>query len=266
MGVGGSGRGSGQRIPPGFWADPEKIAGLGKDKSQIKPTRILRRSQNNSDLNPKKSPPKPQKDPGRISNPSRRKIPTFLGGKFEIFEAFFLLFLQLFLDDTKVKNFVTCFKDVRFLSFFFRHLERNRVGRYQGRFPWVSRCGRERNFLRCSDLPVVFTQLLRGSRGSSLLSYCGGGAELAVPFQPGMLAVLPENGRLYHPAPERVGAVGLVRSALAQELSAGFRFRHGPEMPPTHFWAFPPLDLAIKIPGKSLGSEWGKHQNRREKS
>ncbi|XP_059724381.1 UPF0598 protein C8orf82 homolog [Haemorhous mexicanus] len=143
---------------------------------------------------------------------------------------------QLFLDDTKVKNFITCFKDVRFLSFFFRHLERNRVGRYQRRFPWVSRCGRERNFLRCSDLPVVFTQLLRGPRGSSLLSYCGGGPELAVPFQPGMLAVLPENGRLYHPAPERVGGVGLVRSALAQELSAEFRFRDGPEKPPTHFW------------------------------
>ncbi|CAN8183558.1 unnamed protein product [Coccothraustes coccothraustes] len=142
---------------------------------------------------------------------------------------------QLFLDDTKVKNFVTCFKDVGFLSFFFRHLERNGLGRYRCRFPWVSRCGRERNFLRCSDLPVVFTQILPGSRGPARLSYCGGGSELTVPFQPGMLAVLPENGRLYHPAPERVGGVGLVRSALAEELSAGFGFADGPEEPPTHF-------------------------------
>ncbi|XP_064492156.1 UPF0598 protein C8orf82 homolog isoform X2 [Pseudopipra pipra] len=38
---------------------------------------------------------------------------------------------QLFLDDTKVKNFITCFKDVSFLSFFFKHLERNRSGRYE---------------------------------------------------------------------------------------------------------------------------------------
>ncbi|XP_041342289.1 UPF0598 protein C8orf82 homolog isoform X1 [Pyrgilauda ruficollis] len=147
---------------------------------------------------------------------------------------------QLFLDDTKVKNFVTCFKavppDVAFLSFFFRRLERNRSGRYQAQFPFLSRCGRERNFLRCSDLPVVFTQILPGSRGNSLLSYCGGGSELTVPFQPGMLAVFPENGRLYHPAPEKVGGVGLVRSALAEELSSEFRFEDGPEKPPTHFW------------------------------
>ncbi|XP_053815319.1 UPF0598 protein C8orf82 homolog [Vidua chalybeata] len=143
---------------------------------------------------------------------------------------------QLFLDDTKVKNFVTCFKDVAFLSFFFRHLERNRGGRYRQRFPFVSRCGRERNFLRCSDLAVVFTQILPGSRGRSLLSYCGGGAELTVPFRPEALAVLPENGRLYHPAPENAGGVGLVRSALAEELSSAFRFEDGPEKPPTHFW------------------------------
>ncbi|NXA99563.1 CH082 protein, partial [Cnemophilus loriae] len=143
---------------------------------------------------------------------------------------------QLFLDDTKVKNFITCFKDVAFLSFFFKHLERNRSGRYGAEFPFVSRCGRERNFLRCADVPVVFTRVLPGSGGSHLLSYCGGGAGLAVPFQPGMLAVFPENGRLYHPAPENAGGAGLVRSALAAEWSAAFRFGDGPDEPPTHFW------------------------------
>ncbi|XP_005533802.1 PREDICTED: UPF0598 protein C8orf82 homolog [Pseudopodoces humilis] len=142
---------------------------------------------------------------------------------------------QLFLDDTKVKNFITCFKDVGFLSFFFKHLERNRSGRYQVEFPFLSRCGRERNFLRCDDVPVVFTQILPGSGGNSLLSYCGGGSQLTVPFQPGMLAVFPENGRLYHPAPEKAGGVGLVRSALAAEWSSEFRFEEGPEKPPTHF-------------------------------
>ncbi|XP_048142344.1 UPF0598 protein C8orf82 homolog isoform X2 [Corvus hawaiiensis] len=142
---------------------------------------------------------------------------------------------QLFLDDTKVKNFITCFKDVGFLSFFFKHLERNRSGRYEAEFPFLSRCGRERNFLRCEDLPVVFTQILPGSDGNHLLSYCGGGARLAVPFQPGMLTVFPENGRLYHPAPDQAGGVGLVRSALASEWSLGFQFGEGSERPPTHF-------------------------------
>ncbi|NWU08644.1 CH082 protein, partial [Cephalopterus ornatus] len=142
---------------------------------------------------------------------------------------------QLFLDDAKVKNFITCFKDVSFLSFFFKRLERNRSGRYEAEFPFLSRCGRERNFLRCADRPVVFTQILPGSAGNRLLSYCGGGSGLVVPFQPEKLLVFPENGRLYHPAPERAGGVGLVRSALASEWSSAFRFPEGPEKPPSHF-------------------------------
>ncbi|NXT50992.1 CH082 protein, partial [Pluvianellus socialis] len=142
---------------------------------------------------------------------------------------------QLFLDDTKVKNFITCFKDVGFLTFFFKQLEPNRCGRYEAEFPFLSRCGRERNFLRCEDRPIVFTQLLPGSGEHRLLSYCGGGERLAVPFQPENLVMLPENGRLYHPAPAKAGGVGLVRSALALEWSPGFEYGEGPEQPPTHF-------------------------------
>ncbi|NWW67769.1 CH082 protein, partial [Ifrita kowaldi] len=157
---------------------------------------------------------------------------------------------QLFLDDTKVKNFITCFKDVGFLSFFFKHLERNRSGRYEAQFPFLSRCGRERNFLRCDDLPVVFTQLLPGSHGNPLLSYCGGGSQLVVPFQPGMLTVFPENGRLYHPAPQKSGGVGLVRSALASQWSSGFQFGEGSERAPTHFlWE----GRSYRLSGELLG-------------
>ncbi|XP_074942100.1 UPF0598 protein C8orf82 homolog [Phalacrocorax aristotelis] len=143
---------------------------------------------------------------------------------------------QLFLDDTKVKNFITCFKDVGFLAFFFKQLEPNRSGRYEAEFPFLSPCGRERNFLRCDDRPIVFTQLLPGSgENHRLLSYCGGGERLAVPFQPELLVVLPENGRLYHPAPAKAGGVGLVRSALAFEWSPCFEYSRGPAQPPTHF-------------------------------
>ncbi|XP_057245366.1 UPF0598 protein C8orf82 homolog, partial [Malurus melanocephalus] len=121
-----------------------------------------------------------------------------------------------------------------FLSFFFSRLERNRSGRHEGAFPWLSRCGRERNFLRCEDVPVVFTALLSAPDGAPLLSYSGCG--LTVPFRPSRLALLPHNGRLYHPGPERAGGVGLVRSALAQEWSSEFEFGEGMERPPTHFW------------------------------
>uniref|UniRef100_UPI00398EDD15 UPF0598 protein C8orf82 homolog n=1 Tax=Pristiophorus japonicus TaxID=55135 RepID=UPI00398EDD15 len=143
---------------------------------------------------------------------------------------------QLFLDDTKVKNFITCFKDKQFLVFFFKQLRKNSTGRYL-EFPYVSPCGRERNFVRCDDLPVVFTHLMKveGSEGE-LLSYGGGGDKLAVRFEPERL-FMPENGRVYHPAPERSGSVGLVKSSLAFELSAHFEYAGaGPERePPSHF-------------------------------
>uniref|UniRef100_UPI000E55D349 UPF0598 protein C8orf82-like n=1 Tax=Urocitellus parryii TaxID=9999 RepID=UPI000E55D349 len=142
--------------------------------------------------------------------------------------------LQLFLDDSKKKNFITCFKDLQFLVTFFSRLKPNRSGRYEAAFPFLSLCGRERNFLRCEDRPVVFTHLLATGRGPSRLSYCGGGEALAVPFEPARLLPLAANGRLYHPAPERAGGVGLVRSALAFELSACFEYGPGAPALPSH--------------------------------
>ncbi|XP_066121515.1 UPF0598 protein C8orf82 homolog [Saccopteryx bilineata] len=141
---------------------------------------------------------------------------------------------QLFLDDSKMKNFITCFKDPRFLVTFFSRLRPNRSGRYEASFPFLSPCGRERNFLRCEDRPVVFTHLLAAGPGPPRLSYCGGGEALAVPFEPARLLPLADNGRLYHPAPERAGGVGLVRSALAFELSAFFEYAPGASALPSH--------------------------------
>ncbi|XP_072458876.1 UPF0598 protein C8orf82 homolog [Notamacropus eugenii] len=134
---------------------------------------------------------------------------------------------QLFLDDAKVKNFITCFKDRQFLVFFFSRLRKNQSGRYEDAFPFVSLCGRERNFVRCEDLPVVFTHLLADGSGPARLSYGGGGEALTVPFEPDRLLPLPANGRLYHPAPKVAGGVGLVRSSLAFELSSCFQYPPG---------------------------------------
>ncbi|KAI5094428.1 UPF0598 protein C8orf82-like isoform X1, partial [Silurus meridionalis] len=147
---------------------------------------------------------------------------------------------QLFLDDTKVKNFVTCFKDQQFLVFFFKHLKANHSNRYQQHFPFVSLCGRERNFLRCDDQPVVFTNLLPETGQGARLSYCGGGTKLNVAFQPSSLFMNPDSGRVYHPAPEQLGGIGLVRSALAIEFSPHFHYSAGQDSSaqPTHFqWA-----------------------------
>lgn len=50
--------------------------------------------------------------------------------------------------------------DKQFLVFFFRRLRLNNTGRYSQDFPFVSLCGRERNFVRCDDLPIVFTHVI----------------------------------------------------------------------------------------------------------
>lgn len=163
---------------------------------------------------------------------------------------------QLFLDDSKMKNFITCFKDLQFLVTFFSRLRPNRSGRYEASFPFLSLCGRERNFLRCEDRPVVFTHLLASNSGPSRLSYCcGGGEALTVPFEPARLLPLAANGRLYHPAPERVGGVGLVRSALAFELSACFEYGPGSPALPSHVrWQGSRLALTMDLAPLLLAS------------
>ncbi|KAM4689956.1 UPF0598 protein C8orf82 homolog, partial [Rhinophrynus dorsalis] len=125
----------------------------------------------------------------------------------------------------------------KFLVFFFKQVKRNQSGRYEEDFPYMSPCGRERNYIRCDDRPIVFTHLLTDTNsGSQLLSYCGGEDKLAVKFEPEKLVMLPENGRVYHPAPEKCGSVGLVKSALAFELSPCFEYPNScTGDPPTHF-------------------------------
>lgn len=51
--------------------------------------------------------------------------------------------------------------DKKFLAFFFKRLKQNDTGRYMEDFPYISLCGPERNFVRCDDLPIVFTKILQ---------------------------------------------------------------------------------------------------------
>lgn len=55
---------------------------------------------------------------------------------------------QLFLDDAKIKNFTSCFKEKDFLKFFFKRIKKNQTGKYENQFPFVSPCGREKNYIR----------------------------------------------------------------------------------------------------------------------
>lgn len=133
---------------------------------------------------------------------------------------------QLFLDDTKIKNFTSCFKEKKFLHFFFSRLRINDSGRFEEDFPYLSPCGRERNFIRCDDRPVVFTHLVPGEE-EDLLLFGYAGELLKSRFDPASLCMYPGSGRVYHSAPESSGGVGLVRSALAMELSERFLWSEG---------------------------------------
>lgn len=131
-----------------------------------------------------------------------------------------------------MKNFTSCFKDKVFLEFFFKRVRRNTSGRYEDTFPFISLCGRERNFIRCDDLPIVYTHLLNEGQD---LTFGYAGDKLVYSFQPELLYMDPETGRVYHPAEEKYEKIGLIRSKLAIELSKGFHFEEGDDRPPTHF-------------------------------
>ncbi|KAK6727928.1 hypothetical protein RB195_005534 [Necator americanus] len=127
---------------------------------------------------------------------------------------------MLFLDDSRAKNFTSAYKDVDFLNFFYKQLRTNNSDRFADSFPYVSLCGRERNYLRCDDRPIVFTEILDEGKvlriGQSARTY---------PFEPTSLSML-SNGRLYHKSP--FGNYGLIMSKTADMLFPLFVFdEHG---------------------------------------
>ena len=127
------------------------------------------------------------------------------------------------------------FAEKKFLEFFFKRLKTYNSGRYSRDFPYVSLCGKELNYVRVDDLPIVFTHILETTEGEQL-TYAHAGDLLTVPFQPQGLCMLPESGRVYHPAPSLPTGVGLIKSSLAIELSQTFQFGEGgDEGMPTHF-------------------------------
>ncbi|XP_065200599.1 UPF0598 protein CG30010-like isoform X2 [Planococcus citri] len=129
---------------------------------------------------------------------------------------------MLFLDDARIKNFTSCFKDKQFLHFFFKRLKKNDTDRYPD-FPYLSPCGREKNYVRCDDCPVVFTHVLN-IHGTDMISHNHAGNLLILPFEPMKIYVHLENGRVYHPGPKKTGFIGLVQSKLAIEFSKSLIF------------------------------------------
>jgi len=93
------------------------------------------------------------------------------------------------------------------------------------------------NYIHCDDTPIVFTHIIEEANSApDHLSYCGAGDKLTLPFEPTSICMLPETGRVYHPAPAQFGGIGLIKSSLAIELSKFMDFEDGDELqPPSHF-------------------------------
>lgn len=114
----------------------------------------------------------------------------------------------------------------------------NDTDRYVEDFPYMSPCGRERNYIRCDDRPVVFVHLTDNKDAASpdILTYgYAGSPALNVQFEPEKVCMLPESGRIYHPADSKIGGVGLIKSSIAIAISKYFDFEDGEDNPPTHF-------------------------------
>lgn len=176
---------------------------------------------------------------GQEPTPGRREYFYYINHEGMVkdlqFERFLDIFpdFQLFLDDARIKNFTSCFKEKKFLQFFFNRIKVNDSDKYTQEFPYISPCGRESNYIRCDDLPIVYTHIIE-KNGELKLTYGYAGDLLTSDFQPKKIFMNPISGRVYHPAAEKVGKIGLIRSKLAIELSKNFEFGNGELKPPTH--------------------------------
>ncbi|KAK9510596.1 hypothetical protein O3M35_005342 [Rhynocoris fuscipes] len=141
---------------------------------------------------------------------------------------------MLFLDDSKMKNFTSCFKDKQFLVFFFKRIRPNETKRYVKEFPFISLCGRERNYIRCDDVPLVYSHVIEKD-GNDMFCYGNAGDLMFNRFEPEKIFMNPDTGRVYHPCDARFGSIGLVKSKLAIEFSKLFTFENGENNPPTKF-------------------------------
>ncbi|CAD6184973.1 unnamed protein product [Caenorhabditis auriculariae] len=142
-------------------------------------------------------------------------------GKFREYFYFINHEGMLFLEDSRMKNFTSAYKGIRriFLNFFYKKLRFNETKRFE-EFPYISHCGRERNYLKCDDRPIVYTQLSEDRKSLRV-----GQSDIFHEFQPSRL-FMKESGRLYHPAP--FADFALLRDKLGDQLHPRFEFdAHG---------------------------------------
>jgi hypothetical protein len=116
---------------------------------------------------------------------------------------------HLFLQETKHKNFTSCFKNIKFLDFFYSRIQPNHLPDHK-EFQYISPCGVEMNFIKSEDAPMVFHSLK-----DDVLTF---GGSLTRPFDPSQIRVSKSSGRIYHSLDTKAVfkglGVGLVQSSV----------------------------------------------------
>lgn len=136
------------------------------------------------------------------------------------------------MDDDVRKNYATCFNDKKFLQFFYKRLQLNTSDRYNVHFPYLSIYGTNRIYVRCDNIPIIYTQLITTGRGC--LSINRSGFEFTYPFFPHKMVMSPYSGLVYHPCKGNQGGIGVMVPPLGKEFTKSFIFDNGESNYPTH--------------------------------
>lgn len=137
-------------------------------------------------------------------------------------------------EETLPKNLATSIKNEKFLNFFFKNLRRinaeeevilQRIGvsAKGDEYPFVSKCGKEINFVRPADKPIVF-HTLQKNHDDNLNEWrlCHSGT-MSQSFQYDQLAISRKSNRMYHKLMDKQNIddnkFGLLKSTIAIALS-----------------------------------------------
>lgn len=114
----------------------------------------------------------------------------------------------------------TSLKSPKFLNFFFRQVRQNETDEHP-EYRFFSPCGKEKNYIRAADTPVVFHTLEDHDPDNAELVYAG---DLRVPFHPAQL-FMSDTGKMYHPVEHKhLKGLALIKSHVAVQLSMCVEF------------------------------------------
>eukprot|EP01138_Halocafeteria_seosinensis_P010709 gb/GECG01010936.1/.p1 GENE.gb/GECG01010936.1/~~gb/GECG01010936.1/.p1 ORF type:complete len:331 (+),score=45.77 gb/GECG01010936.1/:1-993(+) len=161
---------------------------------------------------------------------------------------------RLFIEDVLPKNIATSLKSEKFLNFFWKQIRRNDQEEHQD-YPYYSPCGKEKNYIKVADRPVVFHEIVDGH-----LVY---GGALTIPFSPYRL-YMTDTGRLYHCAEDTsVGGIGLVKSQIAVGVAQNILLMDQVESADMETMRQTMNDVQNRSDGDEKGSKEGRKKKKR---